>query len=28
MKPDYIGAGKGKFFNVNVAWETGKIVDE
>lgn len=28
MKPDYIGEGKGKYFNVNVAWETGKIVDE
>ncbi len=28
MKAEYIGEGKGKYFNVNVAWETGKIVDE
>jgi len=28
MKAEYIGEGNGKYFNVNVAWETGKIVDE
>ena len=26
--PEYIGEGKGKGFNVNVAWDTGKVVDE
>ena len=28
MFPEYIGEGKGKFFNVNIAWETGLVVDE
>jgi histone deacetylase 6 len=28
MKADCIGEGAGKYFNVNVAWETGKVVDE
>jgi len=26
--PSYIGEDKGKGFNVNVAWETGLVVDE
>jgi hypothetical protein len=28
MKAEYIGAGEGKYRNVNVAWETGLVVDE
>lgn len=27
-KPEFIGAGKGLGFNVNVAWETGTVVNE
>eukprot|EP00347_Sterkiella_histriomuscorum_P006078 403354151 len=26
--PEYVGEGKGKGFNINVAWETGLVVDE
>ena len=26
--PEYVGEGKGRGFNVNVAWETGLVVDE
>ena len=28
MAPNYVGEGKGKYRNVNVAWQTGKVVDE
>ena len=28
MRPEYIGEGKGKYCNVNVAWNTGTVVDE
>jgi acetoin utilization deacetylase AcuC-like enzyme len=28
MSCEYIGEGKGKGFNVNVAWETGLVADE
>jgi histone deacetylase 6 len=28
MFPEYIGEDKGKYFNINVAWETGLVVDE
>ena len=28
MKPQNIGSDKGKYFNINVAWETGFVVDE
>jgi len=28
MKPEYIGAEKGKYHNINIAWETGLEVDE
>ena len=28
MAPSFIGEGKGKYFNVNVAWETNTVVDE
>ena len=28
MLPEYVGEGKGKYFNVNVAWQTGQVVDE
>ena len=28
MKSSYIGKGAGKYYNVNVAWETGLVVDE
>jgi len=27
-KPQFVGTGKGQGFNVNVAWETGLVVDE
>lgn len=26
--PEYVGQGKGAGFNINVAWETGLVVDE
>jgi histone deacetylase 6 len=28
MASSYIGEGKGKYFNVNIAWETNTVVDE
>jgi hypothetical protein len=28
MKAENIGSDKGKHFNINVAWETGFVVDE
>jgi len=28
MTAEAIGEGKGKYFNINVAWETGFVVDE
>lgn len=28
MLPEYIGEGKGTYFNINVAWQTGQVVDE
>ena len=28
MLPENVGGGKGKYYNVNVAWETGLVVDE
>lgn len=28
MKPSFSGEGKGKYHTVNVAWETGLVVDE
>lgn len=28
MKPESIGEGRGKYFNVNVAWNTNQVVDE
>lgn len=28
MKAEYIGKGNGKFKNINIAWETGLVVDE
>lgn len=28
MRPEYVGEGPGKYFNVNVAWQTGQVVDE
>ena len=28
MCPSYVGEGKGKFYNVNVAWHTEEVVDE
>jgi acetoin utilization deacetylase AcuC-like enzyme len=28
MKSEFIGKGKGKYKNINVAWETGLVVDE
>ena len=28
MLPEYIGKDKGKYRNINIAWQTGTIVDE
>jgi len=28
MKAEFVGDGKGKFKNINIAWETGLVVDE
>jgi len=28
MCAEFIGEGKGKYFNVNIAWETGEVVNE
>jgi histone deacetylase 6 len=28
MKPSFIGEGKGKHHNINIAWQTGLVVDE
>ena len=28
MLPENIGNGKGKYYNINIAWETGLVVDE
>jgi histone deacetylase 6 len=27
MRSNYIGEGKGKGYNVNVAWDTGKLIE-